>query len=76
MCTGQQPFAPFSKSDRLGRACEWNYTRDRERNRNWQRNLGYGREGEPSPFVMEQVIFCVSAYAHCVDTIMTLQDPS
>lgn len=50
-----QPFAPFSKSDRVGRACEWNYTRDRERNRHWQRNVGYGKEGEPSPFVMEQV---------------------
>lgn len=50
-----QPFAPFSKSDRVGRACEWNFTRDRERNRHWQRNVGFGKEGEPSPFVMEQV---------------------
>lgn len=51
-----QPFAPFSKSDKVGKACEWNYTRDRDRNRHhWQRNAGFGREGEPSPFVMEQV---------------------
>lgn len=50
-----QPFAPFCKGDRVGRACEWNYTRDRERNRHWQRNAGFGKEGEPSPFVMEQV---------------------
>lgn len=52
--TVAQPFAPFSKGDRVGRACEWNYTRDRERNRHWQRNA-FGKEGEPSPFVMEQV---------------------
>ena len=40
----------------MGKACEWNYTRDRDRNRHhWQRNAGFGREGEPSPFVMEQV---------------------
>jgi hypothetical protein len=50
-----QPFAPYSKSDRVGRACEWNFARDRERNRHWQRNAGFGKEGEPSPFVMEQV---------------------
>ena len=48
-----QPFAPFSKNDRVGRACEWNFTRERERfRREWQR---YDRQGEPSPFVMEQV---------------------
>ena len=38
----------------VGRACEWNFTRDRERNRHWQRNVGFGKD-EPSPFVMEQV---------------------
>ena len=59
-----QPFAPFSKSDRVGRACEWNFTRDRERfRRDWQR---YDRAGEPSPFAMEQV--CVSARVQCVRT--------
>jgi hypothetical protein len=49
-----QPFAPFSKSDRVGRACEWNIARERDRRQYWQRGQ-FGKEGEPSPFVMEQV---------------------
>lgn len=44
------PFAPYSKNDRLGRACEWTFTRDRDRR--WMRNR---TETEPSPFVIEQV---------------------
>ncbi|EKX53599.1 translation initiation factor 3, subunit D [Guillardia theta CCMP2712] len=49
------PYAPFSKNDRLGRACEWIFTRDRESNwKHWTRNKG-GAETEASPFVIEQV---------------------
>eukprot|EP00291_Cryptomonas_curvata_P025161 CAMPEP_0172159688 /NCGR_PEP_ID=MMETSP1050-20130122/5114_1 /TAXON_ID=233186 /ORGANISM="Cryptomonas curvata, Strain CCAP979/52" /LENGTH=143 /DNA_ID=CAMNT_0012829313 /DNA_START=9 /DNA_END=437 /DNA_ORIENTATION=- len=46
------PFAPFSKNDRLGRACEW--TQTREKDRRWQKNRQQ-QEPEQSPFVIEQV---------------------
>ena len=45
------PYAPFNKSDRLGRACEWGNTR--ERDRRWQ-NKNKAAE-EISPFIVEQV---------------------
>ena len=46
------PFAPFSKNDKLGRACEWTLTR--EKDRRWQKNRQQ-QEPEQSPFVIEQV---------------------
>ena len=46
------PFAPFSKNDKLGRACEW--TQTREKDRRWQKNRQQ-QEPEQSPFVIEQV---------------------
>ncbi|KAJ1470140.1 hypothetical protein T484DRAFT_1848859 [Baffinella frigidus] len=47
------PFAPFSKNERLGRACEWTFS-NRDRDRKWPRNNTRG-DAEPSPFVIEQV---------------------
>lgn len=47
------PYAPFNKSDRLGRACEWGNTR--ERDRRWQ-NKNKATE-EISPFIVEQVLY-------------------
>lgn len=46
------PFVPFSKNDKLGRACEW--TQTREKDRRWQKNRQQ-QEPEQSPFVIEQV---------------------
>ncbi len=46
------PFAPFSKNDKLGRACEW--TQNKDKDRRWQKNRPM-QEPEQSPFVIEQV---------------------